>query len=180
MTIKTLKALRTLFCFIFVAGILSCNPEAENNLSRTDKSPDQESQNTTVNFTNEGRKVAVLWAQHLSKFKDHNLVIGETIKVTFFDSLGNPSTFLTADSGQFEERDQEILVWGNVEVESVDKVFLWTNSLLWDPKLRLIKTDDPVKIKRGSDIIEGVGFVSDINFDNIRITKNISGRISSD
>lgn len=159
--------------------ILSCTPESDEPSQTSGLLPDQELENTTVNFTRDGQKLALLWTEHLYKYKKSNLVKGAVIKITFFDSLETPSTFLTSDSGKINEKNEHIEVWGDVKIETKDSVKLWTNSLTWDTESQLIETNDYVKIKKGRDIIEGIGLISDIDFNNIRIKKNVKAKIDS-
>lgn len=175
----TMKRINILLVLLFLPLILNTCEQNTDTTQKTDMGnlPQQKIVDAKINFTEHNTKYATLYAEELMKYESKNITLASKVKINFFDSLGNVRTVLTSDSGRVTNGKEHIKTWGNVKVESKDNVTLWTDSLKWSSKTNLITTEDTVRIKQRGDEIQGVGLVSDVHFNNIRLKKNISGEI---
>jgi len=91
--------------------------------------------------------------------KEESLTFPTGIKIDFFDKLGNPTSWLTANKAVRNEklnqviaRDSVVLIWSSGQV-------LKTNELRWNEKEGNVFTDKFLSFKKpNGDIIYGYGF----------------------
>ena len=132
-----------------------------------------------IRFTENGILQAILYSDRLEE-RD-KLTWGWVIKVDFFtDTDTIPDGAMIADSGVVHEgkgrNRREVSVFGNVKLDAPDGTILYSDSLRWNPRTQKIESKSKVKVIRGKEIIEGVGFTSDPGFEHIRII-NVKGRL---
>lgn len=132
-----------------------------------------------IYFTEDGNLQAILYATRMEERK--KLTWGWNIKVDFFsdnDSIADGG--MVADSGVVKKgrgrRRSKVEVFGNVHLTAPDGTELFSDSLRWNPRTQMVESNSKVKIVRGTEVIDGIGFVSDANFKKIRV-KKVSGRI---
>ena len=140
--------------------------------------PDQVMENTTITFTEEGIKSAVIYAKHLAVYERLDLKKARGVRVDFYDQEGNHTSFLVADSGLIQEKRQNLEALGNVVVTTEEGIKLETSSLRWDPQKRKIVTDDFVKITKKKDVITGYGLEADEELKHLVIKKRVKGKIT--
>jgi LPS export ABC transporter protein LptC len=94
------------------------------------------------------------------------------MKITQYNERGVPTTTLRGDSGRYDKVKQFYEAFGNIEVHNIEQQqTLYTTQLAWDQPKREIRTDKPIKIITPNERLEGVGLVSDEQFNRYRITK---------
>ena len=140
--------------------------------------PDQVMENTTITFTEEGVKSAVIYAKHLAVYEKLDLKKARGVRVDFYDQEGNHTSVLVADSGLIQEKRQNLEALGNVVVTTEEGIKLETSSLRWDPQKRKIVTDDFVKITKKKDVITGYGLEADEELEHLVIKKRVKGKIT--
>lgn len=143
----------------------------------TGRIPDSIIETANIILTSEGKKEAVIDADTLIVFDREDSTIAKGVKVDFYDENGNYRSTLTADEGLVRQKIQALRVWGNVVVVS-DSSRLVTQSLKWDQLRKLITTDDYVELHRGGDTITGYGMEADNKLENVRILRDVKGRIT--
>ncbi len=161
-----------------IALFISCSNE--NSSAQTKEVGSSTSADTVkIYFTEEGNLQAILYATRMEERK--KLTWGWNIKVDFFsdkDSIADGG--MVADSGVVKKgrgrRRSEVEVFGDVHLTAPDGTELFSDSLRWNPRAQMIESNSKVKIIRGAEVIDGVGFVSDASFKKIRV-KKVSGRI---
>jgi len=175
---KTLDFIR--LYIIIILGIilfLRCGEDQKMEKKLTKDLPDQVIENATMVFTVNGKKSTVIKAKSIFKWVDKDFTKAKTLEVDFYDTLGEHTSHLTADSGWVWEKRQNLEVLGNVFVVTDDGIKLETESLKWDPKINKITTDDFVKITKGKDIMTGYGLEADQNLRNFKIKRWVKGEI---
>lgn len=158
--------------------MISCSTtENEPESAAAEKLPNSILEKATITLTSEGRNDAVIFADTLISYEKEDSTIAKIVKVDFYDENGEYRSTLTADEGLVRQKRKEFTVWGNVVIEN-DSARLETESLRWDPRTRLISTDDFVKFHRGEDIITGYGMKADSRLDNVEILSEVQGEFS--
>lgn len=143
------------------------------------KLPDQESWNSTIQFSDSGLTKGILKAGHALVFNDKSMTyLGDSIRVDFFDDLGRHTSYLTADSGVVNDRTNDLEAFGNAYVHSDSGTSLWTQKLFWNNKTQKVTSDVFVRIVSPKETIQGTGFESDRDLRNYRIF-NVSGEAKS-
>jgi LPS export ABC transporter protein LptC len=159
-------------------SMLACSDVKENRDTKETKFPNSVLEQANIILTNEGYKEAVIYAETLYVFDKEDSTSAKIVKVDFFDENGIYRSTLSSKEGLVRQKRQEFSVWGDVVVKN-DTTSLKTNSLYWDPVVKLIKTDDFVVVAQGADTITGYGMEADSRLDNIRILKDVQGRFSN-
>ena len=172
------KRIKLLIFLIGINMIFSCQEENSNRIPKVSVFPDQVVENTTMIFTHNGVKTAEIKVKYMEKYEKRDFAKGKEIFANIYDEEGRHISTLEADSGWIRERKQEIKVFGNVTVESDKGVILETQSLSWNPQMNKITTEDFVKITKGKDVITGYGLEADEELKELKIRKEIKGKIN--
>jgi LPS export ABC transporter protein LptC len=142
------------------------------------KIPDSVMEKATIIMTSSGMRQAVIYADTLYVFEKEDSTTAYNIKVDFFNEQGIYQSTLTALKGLVRQKQQVFSVWGNVVVAN-DTSRLETQSLNWDTKRNLITTNDFVRFQRSNDVITGYGLEADSKLDNVRILRDVSGKVNN-
>jgi LPS export ABC transporter protein LptC len=171
---------RNLLVWIIVPLVLlacACSQEQPNVPALSGDVPDQIMENSTITFSQEGIKSAVIHAEYVAVYEKLDLKKATKVHVDFFDETGRQTSFLVADSGFIQEKKQKFEARGNVVVTTEENVKLATESLRWNPESNKIITDDFVTITKGSDIITGIGLEADEELKHFVIKKKVQAEI---
>jgi LPS export ABC transporter protein LptC len=99
------------------------------------------------------------------------------VDLTFFTTTGAKNAVLTSREGTYRTRVGAMEARGDVLVVSEDGRRLTTEQLRYDPNRNQISSDSAfVLTEPGGRRLEGVGFVSDPDMNNIRILQDVGGQ----
>ncbi len=111
---------------------------------------------------------------HLERWGGTERIFAKPVIVDLYDSLGQPSAWLKADSSSMDEDFSFINAQGHVEARSVDGATVLSDSLIWDKKSNLVRTLSRVKvISQNGDVLIGKGFESDAKLKEWRILSDV-------
>lgn len=160
--------------------LFSCTKlEEEQILPENSMIPDQESFNTTMILTREGKKVAYVWAKHVLSFnKIHQTKLKDSISVDFFDRDGKHKSLLTAMEGIVYTTNNDMMALGNVIVTSDNGWVLKTERLRWKNYEQKVIADTNVVFITDKDTLYGDYFESDPDLKQyiIKNTRGVSHR----
>lgn len=132
--------------------------------------PDQESWNSTITITQEGKKFAEIWAGYISFYNQQGKTfLKDSIHADFFDRDGSHNSVLTADSGIVFNQTNNLVAYGKVVVVSDSGIVLETQELRWDNEKQKIISDVPVRFTTQDDTLVGDSFISDPDLSNYEI-----------
>jgi LPS export ABC transporter protein LptC len=140
--------------------------------------PDQIMENSTITFTEEGVKSAVIYAKYVAVYEKLDLKKAKEVRVDFYDKEGNHTSVLVADSGLIQEKRQNLEALGNVVVTTNEGMKLETESLKWDPQKKKIISDDFVKITKKENVVTGYGLETDEELKHFVIKRNVKGKVT--
>jgi LPS export ABC transporter protein LptC len=132
------------------------------------------SYNMDVDFTDSTHRKAALHAGIAMVYEDRRqTLLGEGVRVVFFSrSSGKQVAVLTADSAVVDDRTKNMMAIGNVVVVSDSAhTTLNTSRLQWDQNTEQISTTEAIHIVSPTEVIDGVGLISDQYLTNYRIFK---------
>ncbi|MCH8011390.1 MAG: LPS export ABC transporter periplasmic protein LptC [Candidatus Marinimicrobia bacterium] len=159
------------FSIVFII-LISCTSNEENvtEISRYDL-PDQQSWNSTIILTREGRKRAVIKSGHLVKYNDRKeIILDDNVDADFFSMEEKHLSNLKSRKALIYEATDNMLAIGNVVVVSNSGVTLYTDSLLWDNVAGQVITEDSVMLTtEGGDTLYGTGFKSNVDLTHWKI-----------
>jgi LPS export ABC transporter protein LptC len=158
--------------------ILGCGKEEPKAPKSPLDVPDQVMENTTITFTEQGVRSALIRAKYLAVYEELDLKKAKGVRVDFYDREGNHTSVLVADSGLIQEKRQNVEALGNVVVTTEEGIKLETQSLEWNPQKRKIVTNDFVKITKKTDVITGYGLEADEELKHFVIKKSVKGKIT--
>jgi LPS export ABC transporter protein LptC len=100
------------------------------------------------------------------------------VKVTFYDENGAISSVLTANEGTYFQQSGAMNARGNVVGTSPDGRTLRTSELRYESNSKKVTTDKAFTFDRNGNHLEGDGFTSDVDFQNIEVTRprGVEGR----
>lgn len=166
--------MKALLIFLVLISLIGCDSApSEKTKVDTVRYPSQESWNTHLTITHEGRKTAVMQAAHVRKFADMKItLISDGLTIDFFNDQGQHTSILTAKGGELKDVRQDMLAYGNVIVTSDSGAVLFSDTLRWDNKKQKIISEIPVKIVTKTDTLFGDTFISGPNLENYQLTNS--------
>lgn len=138
-------------------------------------SADQVMYGTHFNLTDQGVLRANLEADTALFFDDNTRIELRRVHVTFFTPTGARNAVLTAQHGRYLTNLGQMTALGDVVVTSEDGKRLRTPQLTYTQSRNEIASDSAFVLTEPDRRLEGIGFRSDPNLQNIRILNTLSG-----
>ncbi|MBC8479756.1 MAG: hypothetical protein H8D46_04770 [FCB group bacterium] len=154
--------------------VLACSPKEIGGLTgkSTDLYKDHEIFDPVIKISRENRVAISSKAEKLTKNLNDNALLSGNVVTDFFDEFGAHMSVLFSDSATINENSNNFEAFGNVRVESDSGLTLTTARLIWDNRYRLVLSKDSVRFTtRRQDTLYGIGFESDMDLTNWKITK---------
>ena len=113
---------------------------------------------------------------YLERWGSTEKIFAKPILVDIFDSAGERSAFLRADSGTLDSKMNYVYAYGHVYALTPKGASVRADSLLWNKKDNLVKTESYVRVvSEDGDVLQGKGFVSDAKMENWHILSDVTG-----
>jgi LPS export ABC transporter protein LptC len=113
---------------------------------------------------------------YLERWSDKEVVFVRPVLVDIYDSLGERTAFLRADSGRMDLKFTYVYAYGHVYALTPKGASVRSDSLIWNKGDNLVTTESYVRVvSEEGDVLQGRGFVSDAHMDNWRILSNVTG-----
>lgn len=125
--------------------------------------------------TSKGRKEYRLEAVRAYLYHTEDRIEVVEPRVLFFDEWGKVFSQLSAREGWVDLQSSNLTARGDVVVLTQDSTWLYTDSLVWDNRARLITTEGWVKIEHPKGTVIGWGLRSDPRLERIQILDSIRG-----
>lgn len=108
-------------------------------------------------------------------FDDNTRIELDKVRTTFFTTSGIQDAVLTSQRGTYHQRLGNMVARENVVVVTEDGRRLTTSELLYSTGRNEISSDSAFVLTEPNRRLEGIGFRSDPNMNNLRIQKGASG-----
>jgi LPS export ABC transporter protein LptC len=166
---------KVVFLFFIISGLLiHCEEDAKEAPLKADINqdyPDQETWNATSSLTRAGKKIGIIKAGIIKKYRKKSVtLLSDSIRVDFFDKEGHHTSVLTSLGGEVLDVKQDMVAYGNVVVVSDSGITLRTDTLYWDNKRQKVISKIPVIFTTLTDTLFGDSFESDPDLTNYQIT----------
>ena len=125
-------------------------------------------------LTDQGLMRAELFGDTAFFFDDNTRIELRGVRTTFFTTQGARSAVLTSRAGTYRTAGN-MEARGSVVVVAEDGRRLTTEQLRYDQQRNEISSDSAFVLTEPGRRVEGVGFISDPNMNNIRILRTTSG-----
>lgn len=168
-------------CFFLLLAAGGCNRPVETQVAAPSDSlqPLMTLEHPVIDITQGAKLEAKVFARKIDMFPGDDRTHADSVYVEFFDDSGKVYSHLSSKSALLYEKKQLISGLGDCVVKHDNGVTLKSETLNWDPRTRMITTDDPVVITRGRNQVSGTGFQSDFDFRRIEIRSNVRGELST-
>lgn len=162
-------------------GVIACESDQTQTIKTDSLSVDTEADQTAwefeVDFVDSSAKKATLVGKIARIYEDRRETwISGGLTVDFFsEETGEKVSDLRADSAKIDDATNDILAYGDVVVvDDSSNTTLYTDLLMWKNFDRKLYSTEFVRIVTPTEVVEGIGFESDINLENYKIFK-VSG-----
>jgi LPS export ABC transporter protein LptC len=169
---------KILILFLFPLLIPACDQQEQRQpterTSVTDQQvPDQEGWNSVLRATHKGQLEAVVRYGHMKRYTGKKRVLfDQGIEVDFYQASGEHASRLTAEAGELNENNNNVIAMGTVVVRSDTGITLYTEKITFDPSENLIRSDHDVMVTTlDGDTLYGEGLVSDPRLHHIDLIR---------
>ena len=176
--ILTRIALATLVTALIVSGTGCTGNKASPPVARRSAladSADQVMYGAHFNLTDKGLARAELLADTAFFFDDNTRVELRKVATTFYTASGARDAYLTSNRGTYNNRTGLMLARGDVIVITEEGRRLTTPELRYNQTMNEISSDSAFVLTEPGRRLEGIGFRSDPNMQNVQILKTKSG-----
>lgn len=171
-----LKAALFSGCFLFIG----CENDPKDIRAWTeDKMMVEEGKNIETLISEGSRLKARLVAPQMLRFTLNDTAIVEfpkTLKVDFYNAVGVIESHLHAKYGKYYEVMNRVFLRDSVVVFNLTGDTLQTPELWWDQNSQMIYTDKKVRIRKGGNLIYGVGMDAKQDLSDVRI-RQVTGTL---
>ncbi len=166
-----------LACAILAAFLLGCEEiEEPKPWIRVERPQMLFTDTTLLDSYDKGVLNWRLKTAYLERWADKEIVTVRPVFVDIYDSIGERVAFLRADSGSLDMTFTYVYAYGHVYALTPKGASVRADSLLWNKKDNLVRTASYVRVvSEDGDVLQGVGFESDAQFDNWKILSNVTG-----
>ncbi|PKL82983.1 MAG: LPS export ABC transporter periplasmic protein LptC [Ignavibacteriae bacterium HGW-Ignavibacteriae-3] len=159
--------------FILLILVSSCSeekiqPQIEKS-SVQGEIPSNESWNSKILFTEEGRLKAILYSDHFKMFDIQKITLLDGVKIKFYNSEQRNTSWLTSLRGKVNDITRDMYAMDSVVAQNDSGTVLKTTELMWRNADQKIVTDKFVTITSPQEIIQGYGMESDQALENYKI-----------
>ena len=171
---KSVSALLVLASVFLAACTTKKQPPVATHSPLAD-SADQVMYGARFNLTDKGLERAQLEADTAYFFEDNTRIELEKVHTTFYTAMGAKDAVLTSERGTYNSRTTNMVARKNVVVVSEDGRRLTTPELIYNQQINQISSDSAFVMTEPGRRLEGIGFRSDPNMNNIKVLKGASG-----
>jgi LPS export ABC transporter protein LptC len=138
-------------------------------------SADQVMFGARFNLTDKGLARAEMVSDTAFFFDDNTRIELLKVETTFFTASGARDAYLTSKRGTYNNRTGLMVARGDVVVTTEEGRTLNTPELRYDQAMNEISSDSSFVLTEPGRRLEGIGFRSDPNMQNVQILKTRSG-----
>ena len=167
-----------IYLFVFIAGIgfSSCeNSNKELTNLTTKKLGVEEAKNVDINYTLGGKAKAKLLSPVLLRVQDTvpYVEFPKKLHVDFYNDTAGVDSRLDALYGKYYESQSKVFLKDSIRITNTKGDTLYCNVLWWDRSRagNEFYTDQPVRIRTRTQILDGVGMESAQDFKNWHIVR---------
>jgi LPS export ABC transporter protein LptC len=141
--------------------------------------PDEVVRQFTLTETVKGELRWKLTAASAATYRNVGSIRASDVAIEFYDQAGKPYSHLTAREGEIRTSTNDMAARGNVVVTTVTGTRVETQSLRFLNRAQRIVSDERVTVRRGGDVLTGIGFDSDPSLDHFEFHRQVRAQVSS-
>jgi LPS export ABC transporter protein LptC len=159
--------------------LLACGGKVKppvQHLDAAEQTPDQESWNSKVVFSDSGLVRAEMYARHIRMYRDRReTLLDSGIIVDFYDRNEQHTSRLTARRGRVDDDTKNLEAFEDVVFSSDSGTVVETEYIFWDNALKVVRGDRFVTITSPKERLQGYGFEADQGLKNYTVFGKVSG-----
>jgi LPS export ABC transporter protein LptC len=170
-------------CMLVALLSFCCEEKIKPSVSKTfysENYPSQESWNSRIVFSQDGKVGAIITAGHISAFDEtKETYLDDGVRVEFFNEQSKRTSVLTSKRARVNDISRDLEADENVIVVSdSDKTTLRSEKLFWSNSRQLIYTHVYVEIDAPNEKIQGIGLESDRGLKHYKVFQ-VTGRVEN-
>ena len=172
------RALTGLSLLVAISAAGACNEKKAPPVltkSALADSADQVMYGAHFNLTDKGLSRAELLSDTAFFFEDNTRIELRNVETTFYTASGARDAYLTSNRGSYNNRTGLMIARDDVIVITEEGRRLTTPELLFNQASNEISSDSAFVLTEPGRRLEGIGFRSDPNMQNVQILKTKSG-----
>ncbi|MDR0303565.1 MAG: LPS export ABC transporter periplasmic protein LptC [Chitinispirillales bacterium] len=127
-----------------------------------------------------GNKIWELNANEIIQISENKRIKANPVKLLIYDETAILSAVLYADSAISNESTDSLFVWGNVKFNAESGEKLFSNSLEWNKRKKMLLSNDFVELKSADgEVMRGKGFKADESFKWWEFAQEVTGNFPS-
>ena len=170
-------ALGVVLCALAIAGCGS-DGDIPSQLAPSN-GPDQEVRGFTLTESVGSLTRWRLTARSAATYRNRGVIVAQAVSIDFFDASGKPYSHLTADQGEIHPATNDMVARGHVTIITNAGTRVDTPSLRFLNREQKVESDERVTVRRGGDVLSGVGFESDPSLDHFEFKSAIKAQVRS-
>lgn len=140
------------------------------------KSISLEVKGITLVGRSKGKKQWEIRAENIQLSRDKNLTTFSGISKGVFFKDGKEVLNFKADAGKYNSVNNNLEIWGNIQIISSEGVNLFCDKLSWKGGCEKLFTDSGVKLNFDNNFLEGKVLIADVKMQTIEIKGGIKGK----
>jgi LPS export ABC transporter protein LptC len=165
--------------FLLFCALISCAPKNEP-LPVGEKiidSPHQELTEASLFFYEGGVKRWWLDTDYMTRpLTDTGVIMVTPVRITVYDTLGNQSTRIVADSGSSDSNMNAFDLWGGVNIKNEEGMTVKSERLKWFKNERRVTSDTLVQVETAKgDVLQGKGLEARDDFSRFSFSSEVHG-----
>ena len=141
--------------------------------------PDQVVSQFTLTETVNGQLRWRLTARGASTYRGLGVIRATGVTIDFYDDGGGVYSHLTAREGEIRTATNDMAARGDVVVTTQTGTRVETESLRFLNRAQRIVSDERVTVRRGGDVLSGVGFESDPSLERWEFRQQVRAQVTS-
>ncbi len=122
--------------------------------------------------TDKGIKKTELKAESAQVFEMKKMIFAQKLEMINHEKDGG-KTILIADSAVINTENNSFKATGNVKIHASNGTVIQTDSIIWDDVKKKVIGEGPVTVIKDKNVINGIGFESDVDMRDVRINKKV-------
>ncbi|GAB4129392.1 MAG: LPS export ABC transporter periplasmic protein LptC [Ignavibacteriales bacterium] len=161
--------LLVLMMFLYSCESQKIKPKIQVDLENKNY-PVQESWNSKIIFTDEGKLKAILYSKNIKVFENPREKLIDGLKVDFYNENEIKTSWLSSKRGKIDDVTENMFAYEDVIAKNdSSNVVLKTEELMWRRSDKKIVTNKFVTITSPDEVIQGYGMESDQNLKNYKV-----------
>lgn len=180
MSLRNLLALLILLsvaALIITLGLNLPGKDAEELLELLPKQVDLALEKIHYTQNEGGRRRWTLDADSATYQREAGLVSLQNVEMVFFETGRFSEVRMTATEGLFDQQQEQVDVWGEVEITTDQNEHFYTERLRYEQKSRQVISDERVRMISPQLELTGEGFQLDLQAGRMSILRDVHARL---